>query len=83
MKNVEEEERKLQEELIGQLGDISKKTKEDISKVEESREQSQREETKMIQSFGIAQVQAAYAGQPQLCYDADLGQSDTRENYIN
>lgn len=37
----------------------------------------------MIQSFGIAQVQQAYAGQMQLCYDADLGQDDQRENYIN
>jgi len=83
MKNVEDEEQRLQQDLIKQLGSISEKTKNDIKKVEESREQGQRDDTKMIQSFGIAQVQAAYAGQPQLCYDADLGTQDTRDNYIN
>lgn len=83
LKNVEDEENKLQEKLIEQLGSISEKTKQDIGQVEESREEGQKQETKMIQSFGIAQVQAAYAGQPQLCYDADLGTADTRDSYIN
>lgn len=76
-------EAKLQKDLVQQLSDISDKTKTTLSKVEESREENQKKETKMIQNFGIAQVQQAYAGQIQLCYDADLGLDDTRDNYIN
>jgi hypothetical protein len=37
----------------------------------------------MIQGFGIAEVEKAYAGKVELCYDADLGQDQTKENYIN
>jgi hypothetical protein len=41
-------EAKLQKDLIQQLSDISDKTKQTIAKVEESREDNQRKETKMI-----------------------------------
>lgn len=83
MDESNDKEDKLQRELMDQLAEISEKTKVNVGKLEESRQESQNRETKMIQNFGIAQVQQAYAGQIALCYDADLGLDTTRENYIN
>lgn len=83
MNDSNDKEDRLQQELMDKLANLSEQTKVNVGKLEESRLDSQNKETKMIQNFGIAQVQQAYTGKIALCYDADLGLEETRESYIN
>lgn len=54
MDDSNDKEDTLQRELMDQLAQISEKTKLNVGKLEESRQESQHRETKMIQNFGIA-----------------------------
>lgn len=83
MNQAEQDEKRSESELLGSIQKVFSESKGKMAKLTDLRIQNEKDEQNIIQRHEIQEVNKAYSGQMQECYNKKLGDPEQREDYIN